>query len=300
MTPFAHPLFTSMTGIGFALAATMRPGMRWRWRWVPPVCGWLMAMVLHGSWNGSSELSPIGFLTMYVSVMVPVFGLVLWLAFWARSNELRTVRRHLPPYAAAGWLPVGEPNALGTMRIRADAKREARRLVGEQAARVVRDYIAFATHLAFLRAAAERGAPEPDFAAREAELLSHLWHRRALAQPALAHAAALDQPAAARPWPPRIPAPRVQGWAPPPQFHSRPQQVPPSGPQLAYQGYPGQPPAQRPDTAPARPPEGPAPADAAPVHPQPQTQPHPQSPAAPYPQQPYGPPQPTRYPPKHL
>ncbi|WP_141726649.1 PrsW family intramembrane metalloprotease, partial [Actinacidiphila rubida] len=99
MTPFAHPLFTSMTGIGFALAAVVRPGRRWRWRWLPPVAGWMLAMGLHGTWNGSSTTSPLTFLTLYVAVMVPAFGLLVWLAFWARSNELRTVRRQLPAYA---------------------------------------------------------------------------------------------------------------------------------------------------------------------------------------------------------
>ncbi|WP_435177719.1 PrsW family intramembrane metalloprotease [Actinacidiphila sp. bgisy145] len=276
MTPFAHPLFTSMTGIGFALAATLRPGLHWRWRWVPPLCGWLLAMVLHGTWNGSSSLSPLGFLTVYVSVMVPVFGLVLWLAFWARSNELRTVRRALPPYAAAGWLAVGEPNALGTMRIRAEARREAKRLVGEQAARAVRDYTAFATHLAFLRAAAERGAPEADFAAREAELLSHLWHRRALAQPALAHAVALDEPPARR-----MPPPLPYG----PQG--------PYGPQAAY-GYPAAYGAQY--GAPYAPPYVPPPR-AAWEPPQPHVPPPYGAPP------PYGPPPsygPPPHPPKHL
>lgn len=94
MTPFAHPLFTSMTGIGFALAATVRPGRHWRWRWTLPLAYWLLAMTLHGTWNGSSR-SPVVFLTVYVSVMIPAFGLVLWLAFWARSAQLRTIRTHL-------------------------------------------------------------------------------------------------------------------------------------------------------------------------------------------------------------
>jgi RsiW-degrading membrane proteinase PrsW (M82 family) len=214
MTPFAHPLFTSMTGIGFALAAVVRPGVRWRWRWLPPVAGWLLAMVLHGTWNGTSELSPVGFLTVYFSVMVPVFGLVVWLAFWARANELRTVRRHLAVYAAAGWLPVGEPAALASMQVRAEARRVARRLHGEAAARAVRDYIAFATHLAFLRAAAVRGAPGPDFAARESELLAHIWHRKTWARPALA--AAYLATNAPRTWPTPPPAP------PPPFPHPRP------------------------------------------------------------------------------
>ena len=251
MTPFAHPLFTSMTGIGFALAATVRPGVRWRWRWAPPVGGWLLAMVLHGTWNGSSQLSPVGFLTVYASVMLPVFGLVVWLAFWARSNELRTVRRTLPLYSGAGWLPVGEPFALGSMRIRAEARRETRRMHGEAAGRAVRDYIAFATHLAFLRAAATRGRPEPDFAAREGELLAHLWHRKGWAQPALARAALPEQ--TPRYWPAQIPPPRP-AWAPShPYGPAAPYAPPPYPTRLPAPG-----PAFPPTPGPAMAPPGPA------------------------------------------
>jgi len=237
MTPFAHPLFTSMTGIGFALAAILRPGRRWRWRWTPPLAGWLLAMVLHGTWNGTAQLSPVGFLTVYSVVMVPAFGLVLWLAFWARSNELRTIRDQLPMYAAAGWLPPGEPYALASMRIRGEARREARRLQGEAAGRAVRDYIAFATHLAFLRAAATRGAPEPDFAAREAELLAHLWHRKSWAQPALAHAALPDT--LPRFWPAQLapyPGPFAKRYGVPQQFRPTPARWGPPAPGPAYPG----------------------------------------------------------------
>ncbi|NJP43228.1 PrsW family intramembrane metalloprotease [Actinacidiphila epipremni] len=198
MTPFAHPLFTSMTGLGFAVAAVARP--RSPLRWLGPVGGWLLAMVLHGSWNGSSQLSPVGFLTVYVSVMIPVFGLLVWLAFWARSRELRTVREQLGVYVAAGWLAPREPVALGSMRLRADARDTARRYHGDTGARAVRDYAVYASHLAFLRSAATRGLQPPDFAARESELLHHLWHHRPLAQPALLHALPT-------PWPPPYPPP---------------------------------------------------------------------------------------------
>jgi RsiW-degrading membrane proteinase PrsW (M82 family) len=86
MTPFAHPLFTSVTGIGFAIAAISPPGKARRW--LAPLGGWLLAMVLHGTWNGSASLSPIGFLGVYATIMIPLFGLLVWLAVWSRSHEL--------------------------------------------------------------------------------------------------------------------------------------------------------------------------------------------------------------------
>ncbi|MDX6311864.1 MAG: protease PrsW [Streptomyces sp.] len=196
MTPFAHPLFTSLTGIGFAIAATSPPGKARRW--LAPLGGWLLAMVLHGTWNGSASLSPLGFLAVYAVLMIPLFGLLVWLAIWSRSNELKTIRTQLPVYAMAGWIGLPEPVALGSMKARSLARTMARHTHGEAAARTVREYVSFATALAFLRARATRGAAGPDFAARENELLYHLWQRKSVAQPALTQAAFTIQP----PYPP--------------------------------------------------------------------------------------------------
>ena len=53
MAPFAHPLFTSLTGLGLGLAA-LREGAPWR---VAPVVGLFGAMVLHSLWNTSAGLA---------------------------------------------------------------------------------------------------------------------------------------------------------------------------------------------------------------------------------------------------
>ncbi|MGW1077130.1 PrsW family intramembrane metalloprotease [Streptomyces sp. NPDC002537] len=207
MSPFAHPLFTSMTGLGFGIAATMAPHRRVA-RFLVPTAALLTAMVLHGVWNGSASLPPLGFLAVYALFMVPVFGVLTWLTIWSRQNELRTIRAHLPAYQAAGWLTPPEPLALSSMRARGIARDLARRHGGPTAARTVAEYISFATSLAFLRQRANNGTAGPDFAAREQELLHHLWQRKHVAQPALARASAAV---------PRRFAPPPAGWAPGPQ-----------------------------------------------------------------------------------
>jgi len=231
MTPFAHPLFTSLTGIGFAIAATSRPGQARRW--LAPLCGWLLAMTMHGTWNASASLSAVGFLAIYATLMIPAFGLLVWVAVWSRANELRTIRTQLPVYAMAGWLTAAEPFALGSMKARSLARATARRIGGEPAARTVREYLSFATSLAFLRARAIRGTVGgPDFVAREQELLHHLWQRKAVAQPALTHAAFTLRPPYPPPgppgwgnsWPPRQHGPHI-----PPQYPSPYQYQPPYG-----------------------------------------------------------------------
>ncbi|WP_124720194.1 PrsW family intramembrane metalloprotease [Streptomyces sp. P8-A8] len=126
MSPFAHPLFTVLTGIGFGLAAACARRRRIR-RTVLPLLGLVLAMGMHSLWNGSGVFSPYGFYAVYAVFMVPVFGLVTWLAIWSRRRELRTLAAELPAYAAAGWLSPEEPLALSSMRARGLARDAARR-----------------------------------------------------------------------------------------------------------------------------------------------------------------------------
>ncbi|MFK0117194.1 PrsW family intramembrane metalloprotease [Streptomyces sp. NPDC090994] len=203
MSPFAHPLFTVLTGLGFGLAALRGDRRRARHVLLPPA-GLLLAMGMHALWNGSSALGEYGFFIVYATFMVPVFGLLTWLAVWSRQRELVTVRAELPAYAAAGWLAPAEPYALGSMRARRLARAHARRHAGKEAARAVAEYEAYATELAFLRYRGRRGRAGADFVVRERALLHELWRRRETARPALAHAAratAPPVPVAPVPWP---------------------------------------------------------------------------------------------------
>lgn len=248
MSPFAHPLFTVLTGIGFGVAALAGRRHRVR-RILLPVLGLFLAMGMHALWNGSSALGPYGFYVVYGVFMMPAFGLVTWLAIWTRQRELRTLATELPVYAAAGWLTPAEPLALASMRARGMARDMARhwhgtsdRARGKAAAQAVAEYEAFATSLAVLRRRARRDAPGPDFAEREHELLHHLWQRRDVAGPALTYAAR----ATGRFHPHRGMAPMGPAAVPPPRGFPQqaphpqqqapyPQQVP--APHRHYGGY---------------------------------------------------------------
>ncbi|MFF2012527.1 PrsW family glutamic-type intramembrane protease [Streptomyces sp. NPDC058195] len=199
LSPFAHPLFTSLTGIGFGLAAASLRHQKLR-RVLLPLLGLVLAMGMHALWNGSAVFSPLGFYAVYGVFMAPVFGLVTWLAIWSRYRRLRTLCAELPAYAAAGWLAPAEPLALASMRARGTARDIARhqyaaagdkaaKARGKAAARTVAEYESFATALASLRLRARRGEAGPDFAERELELLHHLWQRREVAAWALTYAA---------------------------------------------------------------------------------------------------------------
>ncbi|PBC63020.1 hypothetical protein BKI49_17450 [Streptomyces sp. Tue6028] len=201
MSPFAHPLFTVLTGIGFGIAALSAERQHLR-RVLLPFGGLLLAMGMHSVWNGSSTFGEYGFFAVYAAFMVPAFGLLTWLVVWTRQRELRTVRTELPAYAVAGWLTPVEPHVLGSMRARRLAREYAGHHGGKAAARSVAEYEAYATSLAFLRHRGRRGRAGADFVVRERELLDELWRRREIARPALAYAARVVAPRIpAPPWP---------------------------------------------------------------------------------------------------
>jgi RsiW-degrading membrane proteinase PrsW (M82 family) len=58
LTPWLHPLFTSMTGIGFGLARVSTEG--WK-KVLYPIAGYFMAVLLHAWWNGLPMLSGLVF-----------------------------------------------------------------------------------------------------------------------------------------------------------------------------------------------------------------------------------------------
>ncbi len=72
ITPWAHPLFTSMTGIGFGIS---RESTRTVIRWGAPLLGYAAAVFLHFVWNGSATLS--------ASLGVPLVAILLPLWFLA-------------------------------------------------------------------------------------------------------------------------------------------------------------------------------------------------------------------------
>ena len=156
---FAHPLFTSMTGIGLGIAA--RTADR-RIRVLAMFAGLLVAMMLHGTWNLLPSLAlatnqGLILLYGYFGVMIPIFFGMVGLAVWLRGWEGRLTERVLPHYVRAGWLTPPEVAALSSLGRRHAARRWARRVAGEAGRKAMRGYQFQATRLALLRDGMLRG-----------------------------------------------------------------------------------------------------------------------------------------------
>jgi RsiW-degrading membrane proteinase PrsW (M82 family) len=100
LAPWGHPLYTSMTGIGFGLAREAEKG--WM-RWLGPLFGYLFAVFLHAVWNGAATISG-----MLVMLMLPLwllfnlafFGIIVWLVV----RKGRIIRENLKDEILIGAL----------------------------------------------------------------------------------------------------------------------------------------------------------------------------------------------------
>ena len=136
MSGFAHPLFTSMTGIGLGVAA--RASDR-RIRFLAPIAGLLVAMMLHGTWNLMSTVAVeaeqmLVLLYGYFSVMMPIFFGMVGFALWLRGAEGRLTERMVGEYVRHGWFSPPEAASLATLGRRLAARRWAKRVAGDAGA----------------------------------------------------------------------------------------------------------------------------------------------------------------------
>jgi RsiW-degrading membrane proteinase PrsW (M82 family) len=171
-SPFAHPLFTSFTGIGIGLSVVAR---RRGTRLVAPVVGYLAAVTAHASWNGSTFLGGgQGFVLTYVFAMVPAFLLVACFAIWARQREARMLTRSLTDAADRGLLDHREVPWLVRLPARRACRRHARSYGGPVAERAMREYQQQAIELGFLHDRYLRGTAPADFASQGAQMVQRL------------------------------------------------------------------------------------------------------------------------------
>ena len=119
LTPWGHPLYTSMTGIGFGIAReTDKPYMRW----LAPMGGYALAVAMHSTWNTASTISGLLFLVMLPLwlVVVVAFG---FLVYWLVGRKGKIIRAFLQDEVLMGFLTVWELNLVTSpaARMRANA-----------------------------------------------------------------------------------------------------------------------------------------------------------------------------------
>ncbi|GAA3899583.1 PrsW family intramembrane metalloprotease [Microbacterium invictum] len=149
MSPFAHAMFTAVTG--FLLGRAVRQGRTAGGYWLAGIAG---ATILHAFWNGSAMFAD--FFLLYFTLQVPLFICFIVGIILLRREEARLTRDRLGEYAVAGWFTPTEVQMLATPRGRRQGMTWARSLPGDRSG-LMRRFIAEATSLAAARQRALSG-----------------------------------------------------------------------------------------------------------------------------------------------
>jgi protease PrsW len=165
LSPLLHPIFTSMTGIGAAYAASRNRS------WWALAAGWAAAMVLHGTWNALDGAGRAGTVAGYALMSCVLAGLIVVL-IRDRRRIVGLIRHYLHGYQATGLVTDEDIVMLSSLQRRFEARRWARAAGGRAAARAMSDYQLAATELALLHPKAARGVIVPEhFRQRQHDLL---------------------------------------------------------------------------------------------------------------------------------
>jgi RsiW-degrading membrane proteinase PrsW (M82 family) len=170
-SPFAHPLFTAFTGIGIGLAVTSRKPLV---RWFAPLVGYLVAVLAHGLWNGSTIYGAEGFIGTYLLIMVPAFAGLVTLSVWARRSERRMLTAALGDAAQRGLVPATDIGWVVDLKARRQARAYAKQVGGKAGEDAMREYQQAAIELGFLHHRYLRGTAPEDFAARGGDYVARI------------------------------------------------------------------------------------------------------------------------------
>jgi RsiW-degrading membrane proteinase PrsW (M82 family) len=100
LAPWGHPLYTSMTGIGFGIS---RETNRTWLKWMAPLFGYCAAMFLHSLWNTASVVSGYLFIVMlplWLLFVTAFIGILIWLVI----RKGRIIRMHLQDEVLLGTM----------------------------------------------------------------------------------------------------------------------------------------------------------------------------------------------------
>ena len=167
--PFAHPLFTTATGIGIGIAVTTRrPAVRI----VAPIVGFLLAVAMHGTWNGSLFWGGRGFFTAYGVIILPLLVVILVAGDLGPVPGGRAARGRPAETCAAG-LDQTRGDSLDLPAVGPDVGARVRQTAGRQAGRnePLRAYQQTLIEVAFLHHRALQGTPPRDVNERMTALL---------------------------------------------------------------------------------------------------------------------------------
>ena len=166
---FAHALFTACTGAGIGWARSQYG--QGGWRFIAPFAGLGLAMLLHGSWNGSSAIAAYfqvgagGALLMlaflFFGIVVPASLTFLTIAFFSWRRQLAMLRTELAEELRLGTIRDDEYTMLTDPGLRRRAHWNALFTSGLRSWVRQHRFSRLTSQLAFQRHHAAQGEAEP-------------------------------------------------------------------------------------------------------------------------------------------
>lgn len=157
MSPFIHPMATSLTALA-AASALLRPPGPWGWLWRIAL-GLGGAITVHALWNWSASVGP-AWLLIYFLVQIPLFS--AWMFFiirWA-GRQPRQIADGLTAYVQTGWITVAEVRMVVDPLARKYAKKWGK-TIGAPAPRLVRRFSRRLGYLGLDQALMTKRGPNP-------------------------------------------------------------------------------------------------------------------------------------------
>jgi len=185
-SPFAHPLFLSVFGIGLGLAVAQRSKAL---KILLAVGGLAGSMLLHGLWNSSLAIGGGGFFLLAYLLLGAILVGVGAVAIALRVRQVRILEQSLLYVSQRRWIHPAEIPYLSRFGYRRAARRFAREHHGKAAEKVVARYQRLASEMAFLHHAVMSGRHKPRGVERTYALLDAMYELR----PALRFPPALHQ-----------------------------------------------------------------------------------------------------------
>lgn len=172
LSPFVHPLATSLTGAALAWSVvSVRSRSAWL-VWGPT--GWIGAVAFHGLWNLLAATARGGaWLGAYVLVEMPIFLAWITVLVIASTREGTRIARGLTPYVRTGWVLPAEVSMVSTR----GGRRAARAWAGgggRGAARAMKRFQVATATLGLDQLVMARTGAQPDRLARDRALVASL------------------------------------------------------------------------------------------------------------------------------
>ncbi|WP_248961400.1 PrsW family intramembrane metalloprotease [Sphaerisporangium perillae] len=158
LSPFAHPLFTSMIGIAVAYAAQRRGPVRGG----VVLLGWIGAVTLHGIWNGFTSYGGFQGLALAYLLLMILFFVELSVVVKDRKRIVGLIQHYLPPYGGLGLVTDVDVFMLSSLPGRRQARQWAKAYGGPAGLHAMRDYQVAATELGLLHERGVRGVIDRD------------------------------------------------------------------------------------------------------------------------------------------